>query len=618
MTIPVPVLRQREINNDIFNRCREEGFGEIASRIIAARELSKKAVTIRQAIMPKLTDIEQPYSLKDIEVAVDHLINVLNQKTPICVLSDFDSDGCCSSSVLYRGLITLGFQADNLYLMSAHRLLEGYGISDKIVLRILSLDRRPVLVLTADNGSSNSESIERLRREGILTIVTDHHELPDGPPPAAIAVVNPIRKDCEFPDKSLAGVGVAFMLLVALRKRLVDMGRLKPRVSVASLLAFCGLGTQADCVHLGRSMTNRAMVRYSLECIQNEDTFPCWSALRKLGSGDDQIIDSEFLSFTVAPCINAASRVDISQYASDLFITDDRDEADRLVDILRQFNSRRKEIQRLMTQQSMAMAIEQHRQGRFGIVCFLPEGSPGVVGIVAARIMQLFGKPTLVAAPVVGDPSSYTGSMRTTEHYNISDGISWIKQHYPDVVSRGGGHKAAGGVGGHMDRFTELERAFDESIREQIKDVNLLHPVIETDGVIQGSDVSLSLVEELRSLQPYGQGFPSAVFEADGELRSVRMVGSPAVHAQIELAISDQTFRAIWFFAVEEGGDFPVGTGNNCHWVFSVGENRYRGTSSVQLIIRHCESRDEIGANLNSKRITKPTNSCKSDGKANT
>lgn len=498
-------------------------------------------------------------------------------------------DGCSASGVLYRGLIMLGFDADNLYPMSANRLIEGYGISDMIVQRILTLDPIPSLVLTADNGSSNAESIEWLRREGISTIVTDHHALLNGPPPAAVAVINPIREDCDFPDKSLAGVGVAFMLLVALRKRLIDMGMLDPSVSLVPLLAFCGLGTQADCVHLGRSMTNRAMVRYSLERIQKEDTYPCWSALKRLGKKDDQIIDSEFLSFTVAPCINAASRVDVSKYASDLFITDDRDEADRLVGKLNKFNEQRKEIERSMTHEAKVIALDQHRLGRFGITCFLPNGNPGVVGIVAARIMQMFGKPALVVAPVVGDHDLFTGSMRTTESYSIKDGIACIKERYPGVILRGGGHKAAGGVGGDMIRLSELESAFDESVREQVADVSLLHPVIETDGVIQSSELSLTLVEELRTLQPYGQGFPSPVFEADGEVCFVRMVGSPAVHAQIELFICDQTFNAIWFFAVEKEGSVPVAIGSTCHWVFSVNENRFRGRSSLQLIVRHCD-----------------------------
>ncbi|MCM8921586.1 MAG: DHHA1 domain-containing protein [Candidatus Thiodiazotropha sp.] len=589
MQIPVPLVKRRKFDEGVFKKCREEGFGNIVSRVIAARELSDKATTIRQAIMPRLIDIEQPDSLRDIGTAVDHLISALNKGDRLCILSDFDSDGCSSSGVLFRGLSMLGFKSDNLYPMSAHRLVEGYGIGEKVVQRILDLQPRPALVLTADNGSSNADSIEWLKREEILTIVTDHHALLNGPPPAAVAVVNPIRADCEFPDKSLAGVGVAFMLLVALRKRLIEIGQLEPSVSLVRLLAFCGLGTQADCVDLGRSMTNRAMVRYSLESIQKENTYPCWSALKKLGKGDDQIIDSEFLQFSAVPAINAAGRMDVSKYASDFFITDDQHEANRLAEKLRELNDQRKTIEREMTKQAKAIAIEQHDQGRLGLVCYLTDGNPGVVGIVAARIMQMFGKPTLVASPVLGDPEHFTGSMRTTEHYSIIDGISWVQAHYPDAISRGGGHKAAGGVGGHMDRFEELEHAFDESVRAQVKDIHVLQPVIETDGFIENTEITLSLIEELRSLQPYGQGFPSPTFEADGNVRAVRMVGSPAVHAQIEIVFCHQAFKAIWFFAVEEEGAVPVDSGTRCHWVFNINENRYRGRSNLQLIIRHCE-----------------------------
>lgn len=587
---PVPIIMQRIIDNSVYERCIEEGFSEPLSRVIAGREIYSGTSSVRKAIMPTLTDIESPDSLADIDKAVDRLIAAKNNDEILNLCIDFDADGQTSLSVLYRGLLLLGFKKECLTYMSAHRLIEGYGLNEKMVARILAQKPRCSLILTADNGSSDSDTISLLADSGIDVIVTDHHALTDGPPEKAIAVVNPVRKDCAFPDKSIAGVSVAFMLLIALRKKLIEKQQVDPKVSVASLLTFCGLGVQADCVHLGKSLTNRAMVRYALFNMQKTDTYVCWQALRKLGKHEDQRIDSEFLSYTVAPAINAAGRLDTSKLASALFLTDDLEEAESLVSDLYHFNERRKKIERTMAKEAKAIAQKEHALGRYGLVCFLPSGNPGVVGIVGGRVTSAFGKPSLILAPMADNPDILTGSMRSPESYSIKDGIAWIKKQHKNLLIKGGGHDRAGGLSIHKENLATLSEIFENSCREQITDGFILRPIIETDGVLDPEHLNLKLVHEISTIQPFGQGFPSPVFEAEGTLIAFRSVGTPAVHAQVQIKIGNQLVKGIWFFYKDDPEDDALLIVNNKYrWFFSLSENRFRGTSSVQLIINFCE-----------------------------
>ncbi|PPC95437.1 MAG: hypothetical protein CTY35_09830 [Methylotenera sp.] len=587
LTYPTPLITQRTQNKSLYQKALAEGFSETISRIIAGREIDKNALTVRQALKPTLKDIASPHSLKDIDKAVDRLVEARNKDEHIFLCIDFDADGQTSLGVLYRGLVILGFKKSNLTSISAHRLIEGYGLNDKIVDRILNSTHRPSLVVTADNGSSNAIQIQRLADNSIDVIVTDHHALLDGPPSSAIAVINPIRSDCEFPDKSIAGCSVAFMLVLALRERLIELSEINNQISIASLLSFCGVGVQADCVHLGKSMTNRAMVRYAISLIQSGKSFVCWDALKALGRGEDAI-DSEFLSFTVAPAINAAGRLDTAKHAGDLFLTDSLPTARNLVSRLKLLNDRRKEIEREMAGDAKKIALTKHHIGKNGLSCFLPNGNPGVVGIVASRVTQSFGKPSCVLAPMVEDKRIITGSLRSIDGYNIKDGIIFINKNYPKLLLRGGGHEKAGGLSFDAENLEVFESAFEESVNAQIKDLTLF-PIVETDGFIGANELSLNLFDEIADLQPYGQGFPKPLFETIGVLSKLRMVGQPSVHAQVEFIIDGTIFKGIWFFSKNsESEDDQIMLGSTYQIVFSIGKNSFNGASNLQLLISHC------------------------------
>lgn len=584
---PVPLVKNREVNLEIFNAAKNEGYSDIVSRIIASRELDKNAGSVTQALRPTLRDIVSPHSLKDIDKAVARLISARSRKEQIFLCIDFDADGQTSLGVLYRGLVTLGFDTKKMTAISAHRLIEGYGLNDKVVDRILQSNPRPSLVVTADNGSSNAAQIARLAAHSIDVIVTDHHALLEGPPLSALAVINPVRSDCNFPDKSIAGCSVAFMLILALREKLIELKEIDAKTSVASLLTFCGVGVQADCVHLGKSMTNRAMVRFAISMIQSGQSFVCWDALKGLGKADD-VIDSEFLSFTVAPAINAAGRLDTAKHAGELFLTDSIDTARSLVSRLKLFNDKRKEIEREMATEAKSIALKKHHSGKLGLSCFLAEGNPGVVGIVASRISQSFGKPSCVLAPMVEDKTIITGSLRSVDGYNIKEGIVFINQNFPNLLLRGGGHEKAGGLSFAFSNLEAFEKAFEQSVEIQLQGKPLI-PILETDGVISAKELNLTLFREIQELQPFGQGFPKPVFEANGKLTKLRMVGQPSVHAQVEFNIEGKSFRGIWFFCKNsEDEDDPILIGMQYHIVFSIGDNFYNGTSNLQLMITHC------------------------------
>lgn len=590
LSIPSPLIRQREVDQDTYQICLAEGFNETLSRVISGREIDKSTGSVKRSLMPTLHDIESPDSLMDIDRAVGRLLLAKQKGEVINLCTDFDTDGQTSLSVLYRGLILLGFKRELLTYTSAHRLIEGYGLNEAMVSRILEQVPRCSLIVTADNGSSNADSIARLADEGIDVIVTDHHALIDGPPKKAIAVVNPLRSDCSFPDKYIAGVSVAFMLLIALRKKLINQGKVEPHISIAPLLSFCGLGTQADCVHLGKSLTNRAMVRFALSYIQKEDSYVCWGALRGMGKNPEAAIDSDFLSFTVAPAINAAGRLDTAKPAGDLFLTDNREHAIGLVSQLIEFNDRRKQIEREMIKEAKEIASKKHQEGLIGLSCYLPEGNPGVVGIVASRISQTFGKPSMILAPMVNQPEVINASLRSGEAYSIHDGISWVSENYPGLLIRGGGHERAGGLSIYRKDLDKLFSAYEQSCREQISDLMSLQPVLETDGFIDPASMSLDLYYQISAMQPFGQGFPSPIFEAMGRLDSMRMVGKPAVHGQLSVNLEGRLFKCIWFFCKEENDGLPLTVGRQYHWIFNLSENKFRGSSNLQLIINHVKS----------------------------
>jgi len=333
------------------------------------------------------------------------------------------------------------------------------------------------------------------------------------------------------------------------------------------------------------------MVRYAISYIQKGGSFVCWDALKRLGKNSESVIDSEFLSFTVAPAINAAGRIGTAKPAGDLFLTDDRNQAIELANQLAQFNDNRKQIERKMTKEAKIIALESHNDGNYGLSCFLPEGNPGVVGIVGSRIMQAFGKPSLIISPMVNDADVLTGSLRSTEAYSIKDGIAWIKNEYPDLLIRGGGHDRAGGLSIDRKDLDLLFSAFEQSCRNQIDSESELRPVLETDGAIEPEAMTLALFYEISSLQPFGQGFPSPVFEAVGGLESIRMVGQPAVHAQLLLRFGDALIKGIWFFCKDDPNEeISIEENVDYHWVFNLNENIYRGVSSLQLIIKHAEN----------------------------
>ncbi|MBP58011.1 MULTISPECIES: single-stranded-DNA-specific exonuclease RecJ [Idiomarina] len=590
MTNPYPIkpaIQQRPVNQQIFNEAIQEGFSPIPARVIASREIDSKARTVTQAIKPKLRDIASPLALKDIEKAVNRLVEAKHNSERISLAVDFDADGQTSLAILYRGLTMLGFEPSNLIVHCSHRLREGYGLNDKLVDRILERDR-PSLIVTADNGSSNAKEIERLSAEGIDVIVTDHHALLEGPPPHAYAVINPIRSDCEFHDKSIAGCSVAFMLLIALRQSLLALGEIDKTLSIAPLLTFSGVGVQADCVHLGNSMTNRAMVRYAISAIQKGSPYPCWNALKSLGRS--KVIDSEFLSFTVAPAINAAGRLDEAKHAGNLFITDDVNEAISHVNTLKVLNESRKDIERSMTKLAKQIISQKYNESMLSLCALLEEGNPGVIGIVSSRITQKYGKPSCILAPTVDDPTILTGSLRSVDSYSIKEGIKYINEAYPDLLERGGGHDKAGGVSFPRSKTHEFEEAFESSVRRQT-DSSTLVPRIETDGFLPPKEMTLELVRAIADLQPFGQGFPKPSFEGKGRLIEYRLVGSPKVHAQLRLNFEGKEVKGIWFSAIEQEGDnLKLTVGELYRIIFTLDENTFNNRTNMQINVVYIES----------------------------
>lgn len=536
-----------------------EGFTALQSMLIARRFKKLPEGPIRQTIYPTVADIPRASRLPDIAVAASAVADVILNRGTICVLGDHDADGLTALSVVWTALTkTFGMPAELIHVVPSHRLREGFGVSDKLVERVLSLDPRPSLVITVDQGSSNEAQIADLLAAGIKTIVTDHHHLPEeGPPRSALACVNPVREDSAFGDATIAGCMVAFYLMVAVQHELKARGAL-PTVgqSLNACLPAVAVGTCADCVDMGLSKANRWAVKTGLDMIRKEDK-PIWQAFSPLVRGE---WSSTSISFNVAPRVNAASRMGDAVKALEALCAEDYATAQAWVQVLDEVNTERKRVQALLVAQAMEMAWPMVAEGAPALCLpFYTGGHAGIHGVVAARVVEMTGLPTVCLSPVEGDPNRMTGSIRSIEGAHVKHLLDGIAAAHPEWSLKHGGHSGAGGV--RLDRQyvplfgTAWELAVGEALEGRPP------PPREHDGALPCAP-SKQVVDEIEALAPYGRGFPEPVFVAEVEVLRVAPLGKDDKHCSLDVIFpGNVTGRAVWFNSVTVSGVMPVSRG---------------------------------------------------------
>jgi len=583
-----PRLLPRPRNEALYARARAEGLSELQARVLAGR-LADYAGELAPLTQPSLRYLEHPERLADSRRAAERIATAVTRGEHIGILTDYDVDGITSHVVIRRTLVELfGVPESRLHSLIGHRIHDGYGISLPLVERTLELSPRPRLVITADCGSSDEPRIARLKAAGIDVVVSDHHALPlEGPPPSAYAVVNPTRSDCDYPDATIAGCMVAWLVMSLTRSVLIEweaIPQATPKLS--AWLSYVALGTVADCVSLGASPANRAVVSHGLTLINRMEA-ACWRAM-KVRLGEDSVpFSAETLAFQMGPRINARSRLDDPYAALHYMLAADDATALRHLQTLDEDNESRKAIERDMAEEARALALPQLEAGVPVLVVYLEGGHPGVQGIVASRLVQAFGRPALVLTPAA-ERGMLTGSGRSIDALHLRDALQRAFELAPDALPRFGGHRGAAGVGVPVDQLETFRRALQQAVEEQLKDMELF-PHLFTDGALQPGQFQLATLQELESLGPYGREFDAPLFEGEFLIESLRPVGADGTHLSLTLSAGAVSLRAIWFRALTSGELPAFGLGETLRCAYRLSRNRWRGQESLQLLIEHAE-----------------------------
>ncbi len=519
-------------------------------------------------------------SLGGIERAVTLLHEMLQQQRRIVVVGDFDADGATSTALTVLALRSMGGNVD--YLVP-NRFEDGYGLSPEVVEQARA--RGAELILTVDNGISSHAGVDTAHQHGIPVLITDHH-LPGETLPAAEAIVNPNLSDSAFPSRSLAGVGVAFYLMLALRAHLRQQnwfsdGRSEP--NLAELLDLVALGTVADVVPLDAN--NRILVWQGLSRIRAGKCRAGIRALLEIANRDARQLAASDLGFAVGPRLNAAGRLDDMSVGVALLLTEDIAQARMLASELDALNQTRKEIEQGMKSEALTLCDElerQHRDLPLGLAFYHPEWHQGVVGILASRLKERFHRPVIAFAPA-GD-GTLKGSGRSIAGLHLRDALERIDTLYPGLIIKFGGHAMAAGLSLEEAKYDEFRQRFAALIDEWLEG-EALQGVMWSDGELHAQEFTLHTAEMLREAGPWGQAFPEPVFDGQFKLLQQRLVGERHLKVMVEPLGGGPLLDGIAFNV--DTSLWPDSSVRQVQLAYKLDINEYRGNRSVQLIIDH-------------------------------
>ncbi|WP_447043184.1 single-stranded-DNA-specific exonuclease RecJ [Vreelandella sp. H-I2] len=581
-----PRLEPRPLDEALYARAQAEGLSELQARLLASR-LPGYSGELAPLVKPSLRYLVHPEKLADGRRAAERIAQAVAEGETIGILTDYDVDGITSHVVIRRTLVELfGVPEGKLHSLIGHRIHDGYGISLPLVERTLAQKPFPTLVITADCGSSDEPRIARLKAAGIDVVVSDHHALPvEGPPSSAFACVNPTRDDCDYPDKTIAGCMVAWLLMSLARSVLIEWGALSESTpKLSPWLSYVALGTVADCVSLGGSPANRAVVNHGLTLINRMDA-ACWRAMATRLGADSVPFNAETLAFQMGPRINARSRLDDPYAALHFMLAENDGVANRQLDVLDQDNQSRKAIEADMAAEARTLAASALSADEPAVVVLLEDGHPGVQGIVASRLVQAYGRPALVLTQAAA-PGMLTGSGRSIDGLHLRDALQRTFELAPQALPRFGGHSGAAGVGVPREQLGAFKAAFLQAVGEQLEG-RTLYPRLWTDGELSTAQLSLTTLQEIEMLGPYGREFDPPLFEGRFIIEALRPVGAEGSHLMLELSTGPVTCKAIWFRALTPGELPGFNVGDTLHCAYKLNRNRWRGRETLQLMVEH-------------------------------
>lgn len=565
-----PKLTVRQMDADSNSRLQAAGIHPLLARLWSARGVSRQEEV--QLDWPAML---APNTLTQAEQAAILLADAIAAKKRLLIVADYDCDGATACAVGLRALTEMGAIVDFLV---PNRFETGYGLSPAVVLLACQHHAgRPDLLITVDNGIASVEGVAAANAAGIGVIVTDHH-LPGDQLPQALAIVNPNQPGCDFPSKNLAGVGVIFYLMLALRAELRKRGHFSaqggPRLdALADLVA---LGTIADVVKLDAN--NRLLVTRGLERMRRGLMQPGIRALFAVAARNPQSASAFDLGFALGPRINAAGRLADMGLGIRCLISNDDMQALELARELDTINRERRQIENVMKEQAL-VATEAVQTGKLGAsVCvFHPDWHQGVVGLVASRLKEKFFRPTLAFAPAGDD--ELRGSGRSIPDVHLRDVLDLVSKRYPGLIRKFGGHAMAAGLTLGKHDFERFAPAFDQAVTE-LTGRTAFEPIIETDGSLEEGYANAQVANILEQ-QVWGAGFTAPLFLDTFRVQSQKLVGEK--HLKLSVQRGHQRFDAIWFNHTDK---LP----ESIKMAYRLDQNVWNGVISVQLIVEYAEA----------------------------
>jgi len=558
---------------DISSALHNAALPEVLKRVYAGR-----GITDPGELALSLDQLLPPTSLKGVADAAELLADAIEGEARVLIVGDFDADGATSCAMAVSVLQQMGLR-EVAYLVP-NRFEFGYGLTPEIV--ELAAAQMPDLIVTVDNGISSVEGVSAAQAMGISVLITDHH-LPGDSLPTADVIVNPNQPDCRFPSKSLAGVGVMFYVLSAVRAALRDRGWFSTgsieEPNLGDALDLVALGTVADVVPLDRN--NRILVAAGLARIRSGRARPGIEALFEVAGRDYRQATASDLGFIVGPRLNAAGRLDDMSIGIECLLAESSASARAFAEKLHQLNRERRDIEQSMQQDALAQleSIDLESDASlFAMTLYDPAWHQGVIGILASRIRERVHRPTLVFADAA--EGMLKGSGRSIAGLHLRDVLDQVATQHPGLLTKFGGHAMAAGLSLARDDLDRFKQALNDAAAEALGHIPP-ERTEESDGALTPSDFGLPLAEQLASGGPWGQHFPEPLFDGQFSVRSHRIVGEK--HLKLTLDADGTEIEGIAFnIDVPEWLATPL---KAFHALYRLDVNEYRGERRPQLVI---------------------------------
>lgn len=545
---------------------------------------ASRGVTSDQELDKGAKNLLRPNQLKGMTAACELLVTALEQNQRIIVVGDFDADGATSTALSILAFKMLGYR--NVDFLVPNRFEFGYGLSPEIV--DLAAANGAQLIMTVDNGISSIAGVAAAKALGIKVLVTDHH-LPGHETPAADAIVNPNQHGCTFPSKNLAGVGVAFYVMLALRGALREQnwfakqGLVEP--NLACLLDIVALGTVADVVPLDAN--NRILVHQGLQRIRADKCRPGIKALIEIANRTQAQLCASDLGFALGPRLNAAGRLDDMSVGVATLLCEDLNNARRFAGELDSLNEERKEIEGSMQQEALAILKSvdfDAGQVPYGICLFQDDWHQGVVGLVASRIKERFHRPVIAFADA--GEGEIKGSARSIPGLHLRDVLELLDTRNPGMILKYGGHAMAAGLSLRLDCYDEFAKQFNSLVQELLTEEQLTGVVL-SDGELPSAELSLPTAELIKEAAPWGQMFPEPIFDGIFRLREQRLVGKKHLKMMLEPENGGPLVDAIAFNVDLEV--WPDASVQKIELAYKLDVNEFRGKRSLQFMVEHLQ-----------------------------